>query len=373
MSLIHLEKGNIGTVLNKYLIRPIKHSAAHLNLLYDRPSIIPRVLNGYFKTLVLRKNVLRVVEFVVNYECQSRCTMCFASKNEKPNQKPLSPYELADVWKQAEKLGAVASVIEGGEATLRKDLPDIIRSLNGKRNICNLITNAIGLDKNYLRNLKDVGLSSICFSLDGSESETNDRIRGYKGHFDQVMRCIEWSKDVGISVYIAPTFSHGELPKVKKIIKLVLDKGCKVSASTAVLSGEWAGKYDNKLDDKEWDEIRAILKKHPQVRFDWNINYSLRYECPGGREKICVGIYGDVHGCATNPISFGNVREKSLETIWRRMQTFQPFYKRSPICLVSEEEDYIRTFIDPISGIDEHPISIDKHPNTKARRFFIDK
>ncbi|MBP7216607.1 MAG: radical SAM protein [Candidatus Omnitrophica bacterium] len=350
------------------MIRSIKHSIRHAQLLLDRPGIASRVIAGYVKTLLLRKPVLRVVEFVVNYECQSKCVMCFASKNRKKGQIPLSPSEIGKIWKQAQQLGAVAAVLEGGEATLRKDLLEIITQLEGKRCICSLITNAIGLDKKDLLTLKQTGLSSICFSLDGADAPTNDRMRGFIGHFEQVMRCIDWCKEIGLNTYVAPTFYHGELLKIKKIIALALSKGAMISASTAVLSGKWAAQKDCKLDEAEWREVREILRQYPEVRFDWNINYSLKYECPGGREKICIGIYGDVYGCATNPVSFGNVRNEPLKNIWQRMHTFEPFRKRSPICLVSEDEDYIRTFIDPIADHEEHPVNIGDHPNKKAVR-----
>ncbi|MBI2996307.1 MAG: radical SAM protein [Candidatus Melainabacteria bacterium] len=348
------------------MLKEIKHSIQHIRLLLKRPAVLPRVLSGYFKALILHKNVLRVVEFVVNYECQSKCIMCFASKNRKNNQKPLSPDEIKNVWKQAVKLGAVAAVIEGGEATLRKDFFEIIKALDSKRNIINLITNSIGLDKNKLLEMRKAGLSVICFSLDDIDAENNDKIRGYKGHFDQVMRCIDWAKEAGLIVSIAPIFSHGQVQKVKKIIRLALEKECHVSASTAVVSGRWARQKYNVLDKDEWKEIRQIVKEYPQVRFDWNINYSLRYECPGGREKICIGIYGDVYGCATNPISFGNVRESSLENIWKQMHKFEYFKKRSSTCLVSEDLNYIQKFIDPISEVPYHPVHINEHPNQTA-------
>jgi MoaA/NifB/PqqE/SkfB family radical SAM enzyme len=288
--------------------------------------------------------------------------MCFASRNRKQGQNPLTPGEIRSVWEQAKKLGALASVIEGGEATLRPDLLDIVDAVEGKKNICNLITNAIDLDKSFIQRLKSAGLSSICFSLDGPDPESNDKVRGHKGHYEQVMRCIQWSKEIGLDVHIAPTFSHGELPKVKRIIQLAMEKKCRVSASTAVLSGRWAGQHGKKLNGQEWGEIREILHNNPKVRFDWNINYSMRYECPGGREKICVGIYGDVQGCATNPISFGNVRDLPLHAIWNRMRSFEPFQKRSPVCLVSEDENYIATYVDPISEQQEYPVDIDQHP-----------
>lgn len=345
------------------MLKELKHSLQHIRLLTSRPAILPRVFSGYFKSIILKQSVLRVVEFVINVECQSKCIMCFASKNWKKDQKPLSPDEIKDVWKQAVQLGAVAAVIEGGEATLRKDFLEVIKALDPKRNITNLITNSIGFDKSKLLEMKKVGLSSICFSLDGADPEANDQIRGYRGHFNQVMCCIDWAKEVGLTVSIAPTFSHGQIPKLKKIIRLAIEKGCYVSASTAVVSGKWAGQKYNILDENEWKEIRQIIKKYPQVRFDWNINYSMRYECPAGREKICIGIYGDVYGCATNPISFGNIRENSLESIWKQMHKFEHFKKRSPVCLVSEDLNYIQKFIDPISDFPYHPVHINEHPN----------
>ena len=345
------------------MLKELKHSLGHIELLISRPLVIPKVFAGYFKTLILRQAVLRVVEFVVNHECQSNCVMCCASKNRKDDQVPLSPAEIKNVWNQSAKLGAVVAILEGGEATLRKDFLEIIQALDPKRTIIHLITNSLGLNKGRLLDMKKAGLVSICFSLDGPDAETNDKIRGSKGHFNQVVQCIKWAKEVGLIVCIAPTLSHGQIQKVKKIIQMALELGCNITPATAVLSGRWAKQSEYLLDNVEWEEIRQLLNTYPQMRFDWSINYSLKSECPGGREKISVGVYGDILGCPGNPISFGNVREEPLKKIWKRMHNFIPFKKRSPICLISEDVNYIKSFIDPIAELQQHPVSINSHPN----------
>lgn len=348
------------------MLKELKHSLGHIELLISRPLVVPKVVTGYFRTLILRQTVLRVVEFVVNHECQSNCVMCFASKNRKDGQIPLSPSEIKNIWEEASKLGAVVAILEGGEATLRKDFLEIIQVLDPKRTIIHLITNSLGLTKNKLLEMKKAGLASICFSLDGPDAETNDRIRGSKGHFDQVMQCIKWAKEIGLIVCIAPTFSHGQMQKVKKIMQMALEMDCNITPATAVLSGRWAGQSKYLLDDAEWKETRQLLDKYPQMRFDWSINYSLKNECPGGREKVSIGVYGDVLGCPGNPISFGNVREESLKNIWKRMHNFVPFKKRSPICLISEDINYIKSFVDPIAEFKQHPVDISAHPNKDA-------
>ena len=115
--------------------------------------------------------------------------------------------------------------------------------------------------------------------------------------------------------------------------------------------------------DEEWDYVQHYMKANPHIRSDWTINFSMRQECPGGREKVNISCYGDVTGCGMNPISFGNVRHEPLKKIWKRMGNFPDFKRKNPNCLTGADIDYIKKYIEPIAG---HviPVQIDKHPTS---------
>jgi len=98
------------------------------------------------------------------------------------------------------------------------------------------------------------------------------------------------------------------------------------------------------------------------MRSDWNINMSLKNECPGGREKLGVSAYGDIATCPMNPVSYGNLRKNSLKDIREKMMLSPEIAQRSPNCLIGSDHKYIKDFMAPIANYKEFPVLVDEHP-----------
>jgi len=342
-------------------LQKLKHFVYHAKVIKKEFKLIPRISSGFIKTLLFRRNVLRTVEFALLAECNSKCVMCYASKLKRDNDEYLTVNEYRDIWRQASKLGAFSVILSGGEPTLRKDLFDIISVMDPRNTIFALVTNSLNLNKSFLTDLKKAGVETIHLSLDSTDEQTNDRFRGINGHFKKVMEAIEEAKRLGFSVYLSTVIMHNGLEKMKEMVKFAKDNNIGIVFSLACVSGNWSEEKDVLLTGEEWKLVQEYMRANPFVRSDWTINFSLRQECPGGREKLSVSCYGDVMGCGMNYISFGNTREEHLEKIWRRMCNFPDFKRRSPDCLIGADHSYIERYIRPLSDSNV-PVRIDRHP-----------
>jgi len=342
-------------------MQKFKNLYYHKKVIKKDPGLIAKIISGYIRTLLLRQNVLRTVELTLLTECNSKCEMCYASKIKRDKDNYLTVQEYKDIWQQAAKLGAFSVVLSGGEPTLRKDLFDIITVMAPRHTIFALVTNALNLDYAFLSRLKKAGVETIHLSLDSVDEQTNDRIRGASGHFQKVMESIRLAKEIGLAVYISTVIMHNGLEKMREMVEFARKNKIGVVFSLACISGNWAGQEEVLLTKEEWLEVKKYMKANPFIRSDWMINFSMRQECPAGREKICISPYGDVMGCGMNFISFGNIRQEPLEKIWRRMGNFPDFRRRSADCLIGADSAYIEKFIKPISNL-EVPVRIDKHP-----------
>ena len=335
---------------------------AHSSLLLAKPHLIFAVGWGYFRTLILNKPTLRTVEFSINTDCQSECEMCYSTQNVSDSSPELSLEEIRRIWREAKKLGAFSSVISGGEPTLRKDLLAVLEAIEARRYIVAMTTNAIALNKEKLSQLKEAGLGTIHFSLDSLNAEENDRIRGYKGHFTQVEKCVDWAKDLGFNVALSTVAGTNDQLKVQKMIDYCKGKKIALVLSLACATGEWAGQLDKNVTVQEWDLYNQMMSNNPFMRSDWNINMSLKNECPGGREKVAVSAYGDITTCPMNPVSYGNLRKKSLNDIREKMILSPEIAKRTDKCLIGSDHEYIRDYMAPIANFREYPVFIDDHP-----------
>lgn len=349
-------------------IKALFHSIKHSFIVIKRPKVIPRILQGLFFSSVLGRDRLRIVEFVINHECNLHCPMCYAARYAISSENALTPSEYKDFWRQCVKLGAFIAVIEGGEPVLRKDLFEIIDALDPWNNIIVLVSNSIGLNRDNLIKLKKSGVSVLHLSLDSADPEINDMNRGYKGHFNKVMEVVREAKKIGFEVYFSSILKHSNKQDFVKILELAKKLKIGVSGALIVTMGRNAGNLQERLteDDRLW--LINLLKKYRRiVRFDWNNNLSNRYECPGGREKFSISLYGDIMTCVCNHLSFGNARKESIKQIWDRMRQFSLFKERNEKCLASFDTKYLREYLDPLADSEVLPVSIFKHPKRPAK------
>lgn len=339
--------------------------AYHSSILWKNRKAIPRVASGYFNRLVLQKPVLRTVEFAVTPFCNVNCQMCYATKLVDKSKELMKPDDYAAIWKQATRLGAFSAHISGGEPTLRRDLTEIIAAFEPGKNIVSMTTNATRLDSSYLQRLRQAGLSVLHFSLNNLDPEVNDSERDFKGHSSTVMNAIDDAKKLGFDVCLSIVVAHGKLKEMRELSQLAKQKNIGIVFSLATPSGNWAGACDQMLTPDEWLEVDLFMQKSPHVRSDWMINLSMKKECPAGYEKVSISPYGEVQGCAMSFVSHGNVLSDPLEAIWSDMRQFEPYRKRSPVCLIGLDHEFVNAYLLPANSMPVLPVRADKLPPDK--------
>ena len=350
-------------------LRALRHTLHHSRFLFKHPRALVRAGIGLFRTMVLKQTRLRVVEWVINYECDSHCVFCYATKYNEDGKKPLSPAEIGKIWLDAEKEGAFLSIILGGEPTIRPDLDEIIKAMHPERNIIVLVTNSLSLTRDRVFEIKKLGVAVFHCSLDGADPELNDKNRGAPGHFNQVMKVVQWCKEAGIDVYFSSMLSHSNKKEFIKVLELARSLDIGVSGALVVTQGRYEETWDERLteEDRTWI-FGDLLKEYSDVlRFDWNTNLTGAYECPAGREKVSVSLYGEIMSCVANHLGFGSLRDESLSTILRRTNEFTHFQDKNPKCLISFDTEYRRKYMDAAYDAESLPLDIFKHPSSPAK------
>lgn len=349
-------------------LKAIYHNLKHAKIVLHRPRVLWRTIKGTLVNTIGKKSFLRIVEFVINTECNSNCVMCYATRYNKPGKKKITFADLGKIWDQAARLGAFISVIEGGEAILHPQFFDMLSALKPFSNIVVLVSNSIALNRDHIRELKRNGLSVLHLSLDSSDPRKNDLIRGVNGHFERVMSNVEYAKEFNIPVYFSSVLHHNNKEEYLKIIDLAEELKIGVSGALLVAMGRYSDQREQRLtlQDREW-LLKVLKEKGHILRFDWNNNLSHRYECPAGYEKVAVSVYGEVMTCVCNHLSFGNALEEPFSDIYRRMQNFSLFKERNPLCIASFDTEYLRKYLDPIADNDFYPVSIFEHPKYPAK------
>ena len=314
----------------------------------------------------------------VTNNCNSQCVHCLCWRCKSSNE--LSLDEIEDALIQLRELGVSRIVLGGGEPTVRKDLPEIVRTCSSlKFNEVWLLTNGLLLDGDLIRQLLEAGLTSIGVSIDGLE-ETSDAIRGRKGGFKKAISALSLLSELkqkeyrSLYVYVAMVLMKQNLNQVVQMVNLVSELKVKLNlclinspsraapelnestnnisslhplTDVADLADLW---FDDQLElDRVINELHAIKKSKtnvfPFIHTHASLEYARRYfkdpkradvPCIVGHNLIAIGACGEVYSGCRLVGTVGNVREKSLKEIVASAEykgkLEAVFYKECPGC-----------------------------------------
>ena len=324
--------------------------------------ILPQVARNYLRLVVLRRKVLRGVEFALTYRCNCKCSHCSAAHLRDGERAPLSLEVIRRTLAECRQLGALNINLTGGEVLMRPDLDDLVRAAGPRRAVVSLATNGILLDRDHARRLKRLGVRIVTISLDSADPDAHDRSRGHEGCFRKVLEAVDHAKEAGLEVFLCTILTPENLQSrdIYRMVQLAADRGVTITVNVSCAVGGWRkckGILLSPEDLAVFDEIVAM----PHVRWEGGSNY-LKEGCPAGVEKIYISPYGDVMPCNFTHISFGNVAEEPLGVIWERMVREEPFNRIHARCLVGADADFQERYLAPLESSRKLPMHYKDHP-----------
>ncbi len=169
-----------------------------------------RIMNKEFKD---DRIPFQKLALPITHQCNLHCQVCYAPDRE---NKDFSVEELKVVIKDFK--GELVK-LTGGEPTLSKDLPALIKIVDDNGKKCSLVTNGVNLtNMNYVKMLKEAGLKRVAVSFHGGfRDDIYERINGQK-LLKEKLRALKNLKKAGIEVVLSFTLvrniNENELAKV---------------------------------------------------------------------------------------------------------------------------------------------------------------
>jgi Fe-coproporphyrin III synthase len=162
-----------------------------------------------------------VVVWNVTRRCNLRCVHCYAHAKDQRFDNELSTEEGRLLIDDLAAFGAPVLLLSGGEPLMRPDLPELAAYAvqHGMRAV--ISTNGTLIDGAMARTLKEIGLSYVGISIDGTEA-VNDRFRGVPGAYRKAIEGIRNCREAGIKVGLRFTinrFNAGEIPAIFDLLE----------------------------------------------------------------------------------------------------------------------------------------------------------
>lgn len=185
-------------------------------------------------------------EIALTYHCQNRCQFCYASSPDRGEIRPaMTTQQAKTLMDRIFHQGHVPSLsFTGGEATLRKDLPELIRYGKDLGLRINLISNGLRLaDRGFAKTLVQAGLDSVQISLEAAEAERHDLIVGKKGAHQATVAGVRVMRELGVHVHTNATLCSENLDHAEALIRFVAQdlKLPTMSMNMVIQTGEAIG------------------------------------------------------------------------------------------------------------------------------------
>jgi pyrroloquinoline quinone biosynthesis protein E len=276
----------------------------------------------------------------LTHRCPLHCVYCSNPLELAAVSSELSTAEWIDVFQQAGKLGMLHAHFTGGEPLARPDLPQLIASARGAGLYTNLITSGIGLAETRLQALVDAGLDHIQVSFQDSREGAANWIAGAKAHAHKIelSRIIRQHK---IAFTVNLVIHRQNIDHIGEMISFIEQLAPERMEIAHTQYYGWALRNRAALLPTQAQLEKAVeavataeQRLAGRIRIDSVVpDYYARFPkaCMGGwgRRLLLINPAGKVLPCHAAEVipglTFENVRQKTLEFIWRESSSFQRF------------------------------------------------
>jgi pyrroloquinoline quinone biosynthesis protein E len=280
----------------------------------------------------------------LTHRCPLHCVYCSNPLQLAGTESELSTEQWTNVFRQSGKLGMLHAHFTGGEPLARQDLTELVAAARAAGLYTNLITSGVGLGEQRLAALVAAGLDHIQISFQDSREDSANWIAGTKAHAHKIelSHMIRRRGDGKRLAFTVNLVVHRQnLDHLEEMIAFIeqLNPDRVEIAHTQYYGWALANRAALMPTRAQIDaavEIVAAAEKRMagRVRIDSVVpDYYAKYPkaCMGGwgRRLMLINPAGTVLPCHAAEVipgmAFENVREKTLEWIWRESTSFCRF------------------------------------------------
>jgi MoaA/NifB/PqqE/SkfB family radical SAM enzyme len=344
-----------------------------------------RVVEAFLRRTLLGQPTPMAVTIAVTDACQCSCGHCSAGRGRTTARTadglvtaagpaaagkavargtgravPLSFQELRRVVEGCLDLGVGNVTFTGGEPLLRADLEELIAGVDPERATVQIFTNGLLLDERRAAALKEAGLHAVHVSLDSPDPRRHDALRGAPGASAAVRRAIAAARSAGLLVGLSTYATNRSIERreLSRIARLALEWDVhEVSVFDVIPTGRLLDSRSSLLTSlshrrllREAACLNRRLGGRPRVTTQTWTNSSRGVAwfigCLAWNWQFHVNAYGEATPCDFTPLTFGNVRERALDEIWRDATAHPEWGRRRRTCRMqsaSFRERYIDT------------------------------
>jgi pyrroloquinoline quinone biosynthesis protein E len=278
----------------------------------------------------------------LTHRCPLQCPYCSNPLELDRAGNELATAEWKKVLSELAEIGVLQVHFSGGEPTARKDLVELVQHANDVGLYTNLITSAVLLTRERLKELADAGLCHVQISFQGNEPVVADRVGGYRGGHAKKLEVAKWTRELELPLTVNAVMHRQNLHQLPDIIQMAVDLDADRLEVANVQYYGWALKNRASLmptfaqleeTDRLVEDARERLKGILTIDYVVPDYYALRpKKCMGGwgRQFFNISPTGKVLPChaaeSITGLDFESVRSNhSIAWIWQNSDAFNRY------------------------------------------------
>jgi radical SAM protein with 4Fe4S-binding SPASM domain len=276
------------------------------------------------------------MDLAVTYRCNNDCAHCYnARERDFPELKTEQWFAILDqLW----ALGVPHIIFTGGEATLRNDLPELIRHAESNGQITGLNTNARRLsDDRYVQQLVDAGLDHVQITVESCDEKIHDEMMRARGAFKQTMAGLKNALNSKLYVMTNTTMLRTNVHTIPDTLDYLADAGVRTIGLNALIHSGSGLTVGTGLDESELQPILDLATRKTDERgqrliwytptqyceFDPTANNLGVKGCTAALYSMCIESNGNVLPCQSYYHPLGNILTDSWDSIWNHKLSVQ--------------------------------------------------
>jgi pyrroloquinoline quinone biosynthesis protein E len=276
----------------------------------------------------------------LTHRCPLHCPYCSNPLDLLRAESEIGTEDWKRVLTEARELGVLQLGLSGGEPMVRKDLEALAGHARSLGLYTTLVTSGLGLTRKRAEALRTVGLEHVQISVQDADPEMAERIAGVSS-VRQRQAAIALVKELGFAFSIRVVLHRANLDRIGGIIDLAAGYGAdRLELANTQYYG-WGLKNRATLMPRRDQVLRAKdiaqdrmqrYKGQMQITFVLPDYFEeLPKACYGGWGRYYIVVAPDgralpCHGAYAIPsLELPNVRDHSIDWIWRESSAFQAF------------------------------------------------
>jgi radical SAM protein with 4Fe4S-binding SPASM domain len=276
------------------------------------------------------------MDLALTYRCNNDCAHCYNARER--NFPELTTEQWKLILDQLWSLGVPHIVFTGGEATLRKDLPELIAHAESNGQITGLNTNARRLiDEKYLQKLVDSGLDHVQVTVESCDEQIHDEMMRAKGAFKQTIQGLKNILATRLYVMTNTTMLHTNVYKIPDTLDFLAELGVPTIGLNALIYSGNGLTVGTGLHERELQPILDMAVKktseHGQRLIWYTPTQYCNFDptqanlgvkgCTASLYSMCIESNGNVLPCQSYYYSLGNMLTSSWDSIWNHKLSVQ--------------------------------------------------